>query len=77
MEAAAKKPHLPRGAGTYIHGAPMSEPKRSDLRLVLSQPGGVRKPAIGKAKAKPLQASWKKSLFTWQRREQRAALPVR
>ena len=55
----------------------MSESKRSDLRLVLSQPGGVRKPAIGKAKAKPLAASWKKSLFTWQRREQRAVLPVR
>jgi len=57
--------------------SPMSEPTRTDLRLVLSQPGGARKPAIGKAKAKPLAASWKKSLFTWSRREQRAQLPVR
>jgi len=55
----------------------MSESKRSDLRLVLSQPGGARKPAIGKAKAKPLAASWKKQLFTWSRREQRAVPPVR
>ncbi len=52
----------------------MSEPKRSDRSLVLSQPGGVRKPAIGKAK--PMAAKWKKQLFSWQRREQRPVPPV-
>ncbi len=54
---------------------PMSESKRSDRSLVLSQLGVVRKPAIGKAKQ--LAPKWKKQLFTWSRREQRAQLPVR
>lgn len=53
--------------------SPMSDLKRSDRSLVLSQLGGVRKPAIGKAK--PLSMKWKKQLFTWQRREQRLAQP--
>jgi hypothetical protein len=52
----------------------MYESKRTDRSFVLSQPGGVRKPVIGKTK--PLAAKWKKQLFTWQRREQRLAHPA-
>lgn len=56
--------------------SPMSTPKRAAPSLVLSQPGGVRKTVIGKAK--PLAPKWKKQLFSWQRREQRAQqLPTR
>ena len=56
--------------------SPMSTPKRTAPSLVLFQPGGVRKGVI--AKAKPHGPKWKKQLFTWSRREQRAQqLPAR